>query len=647
MADKTSFTWPNIAALWAPEAKENGLAGLASNQLLKINNDLTGIFSDHKEFKKLELPRLVVVGTQSSGKSSLLNGIIYMDLLPMGKTMVTRTPLDIRLTQTKNDGSGKGLAEFGNYKSGLWNVEKTFGLTVPVPTKKEIEAIRKEIEVQTDVIAGKGKAISSVPIMIKIYSPYVPDLSLVDLPGLTMVACTDKGQPADIKKQIRDLVSSYISQERTIILAVMQARPDLEVDMALELAKEHDPEGKRTMGILTKIDLMNKDTDISDYLQDLAISRSLHLHYGYYAVINRTSAEVETMNVQEGFAKEQEYFKSHPVYSKIDTQYKLGIPNLTINLSSVLIDHIKKLLPDILHELMQMQTEIDKKLQDLGKPPPADAESKYIIINQLTTEFWKGFVSSLEDRGAVINSGRKIKDIFVNFRKEVAHLDAFKAYDDKYFVNAIKNCEGNHMTFPTPPIEVLEHCLNDPDKRPIRCLRAPALNCAKAVNAELTSLVDKLLAHDKISRFPKLVKRVKDEVLNRILVRQQDIISTKIDEIIATEESYIWTEEASFHLELKKVLTEKITEVEPRIIRTLLIAYFETVKRTIENSVPKTIMCFFVKKIEKQISSNLLEKSSGDITNLLEESGEKATKRTVLEKQKAKIETARKAIESA
>ena len=98
--------------------------------------------------------------------------------------------------------------------------------------------------------------ISFKPIYLRIQSPNVPNLSLVDLPGLTMVAGTDKGQPKDIKDQIRKMVGDYIQPSKTIILAIMKARNDIEADIALDLIKEYDPKGERTVGILTKLDLM-------------------------------------------------------------------------------------------------------------------------------------------------------------------------------------------------------------------------------------------------------------------------------------------------------------------------------------------------------------------------------------------------------
>ena len=228
----------NISSIWndnEPEVVFN------NKEILKIGNVLSSLLNDSKVTIKnsnLEMPRLVVVGTQSSGKSSLLNRLLSMDILPVGKMMVTRTPLHIELQQSLNN----GLIEFGYYQQSEWVSEKKFNFKPPYPTSLQINQIQKEIEAQTIKKAGKEKNISSNPIYMKVFSPNVISLNLIDLPGLTMVACTDKGQPADIKQQIRELVKSYISSERTLILSVMAARPDLEADMGLDLIKECDPE---------------------------------------------------------------------------------------------------------------------------------------------------------------------------------------------------------------------------------------------------------------------------------------------------------------------------------------------------------------------------------------------------------------------
>ena len=108
------------------------------------------------------------------------------------------------------------------------------------------------------------QGISSKPINLKIFSPNVLNLTLVDLPGLTKVAVGD--QPEDIEQQIKEMLYSYITQDNTIILAVTPANQDIANSDALKLAMEVDPKGERTIGVITKLDLMDERTDARDIL---------------------------------------------------------------------------------------------------------------------------------------------------------------------------------------------------------------------------------------------------------------------------------------------------------------------------------------------------------------------------------------------
>lgn len=145
----------------------------------------------------------------------------------------------------------------------------------------DFNEIRLEIERETDRETGSNKGISPKPISLKIYSPYVLNLTLVDLPGVTKVPVGD--QPKDIEIQLRKMVLSYIERPNTIILAVQAANVDLANSDALQLAQMVDSEGKRTLGVVTKLDLMDKGTDAMDVLE----GRTFPLRLGYIGVGNK------------------------------------------------------------------------------------------------------------------------------------------------------------------------------------------------------------------------------------------------------------------------------------------------------------------------------------------------------------------------
>ena len=129
------------------------------------------------------------------------------------------------------------------------------------PNKKyyDFNEICTEIERDTDRVCGSNKNLKNQPINLRIYSPDVLNLTLIDLPGATKVAVGD--QPKDIGKQIRSMIMSYACKPNCLILAVTAANTDLANSDAIEIAKEVDPQGKRTLGVVTKLDLMDRGTD--------------------------------------------------------------------------------------------------------------------------------------------------------------------------------------------------------------------------------------------------------------------------------------------------------------------------------------------------------------------------------------------------
>ena len=142
-----------------------------------------------------------------------------------------------------------------------------------------------------------------------IYSPNVLDLTLVDLPGLTKVPV--QGRPQDIDIQIKNLVYSFIRQSNALILALSPANADLANSDSLKLAREVDPNGERTIGVLTKIDLMDEGTNALELLNGTVYPLKL----GYYGVKCRSQKNInDRMTIGEAISAEQDYFSSHPNY---------------------------------------------------------------------------------------------------------------------------------------------------------------------------------------------------------------------------------------------------------------------------------------------------------------------------------------------
>jgi len=628
-----------VSTIWYNDLDDPSV--LAQNkEILKIGNVLNSLFVDKNQ---IDIPRIVVVGSQSSGKSTLLNSILGMDILPTGSNMVTRSPLQIELIQTTED---TNQAVFGDYKNGIWEETKCLELSYPDIKPEQKLGVSKMIETITTQNAGSDMNITLKPIYLRIRSKNLPNLSLVDLPGLTMVACTDKGQPKDIKDQIRNMVGEYIKPKNTIILAVMPARSDIEADIALDLIKDYDSTGERTIGVLTKLDLMNEGTDITNLLEN-NVSIDLKLKYGYFGIRNRTKKESLDHNVMEGLAIEREYFTNHSIYSNMKYKDSLGIPSLCKNLSCILIDSIKRCLPKILHKINENILDNTIKLDKLGTELPNDDHARSAYVHHLLSTFCRKFISVLDDRGNNINSGRNIKDCFIEYRNEIASINPFNESlcNNEYILEAIRNCEGNHMTFPSPPIEVLEQIIKDTSQRPIFKLYEPSKKCSESVMAELITLVNILLDDVGILRFPLFTKLVKNQVLNNILVKNFNNTLAKIKEQIQIQENYLWTDNIDFISILDKKNDKDTLQIS--LMRNLLVRYYQTVSSVLQDTIPKTIMFFLVKETEDNLSTRLYEIIKDEpLDGLLQEYDEIHQTRLDLERSSLELNSAKELIET-
>ncbi|VDM83372.1 unnamed protein product [Strongylus vulgaris] len=175
----------------------------------------------------------------SAGKSSVLENIVGRDFLPRGTGIVTRRPLILHLSHVPPDDEIRRRKPDGTLLTEDWAMFEHTGGKIFT----DFGEVRKEIETETDRLTGSNKGISPIPIILRIYSKNVVNLSLVDLPGITKIPVGD--QPANIEEQIREMLLSYISNPSSIILAVTPANQDFATSEPIKIAREVDPEGGR------------------------------------------------------------------------------------------------------------------------------------------------------------------------------------------------------------------------------------------------------------------------------------------------------------------------------------------------------------------------------------------------------------------
>ncbi|CAN4081214.1 unnamed protein product [Withania somnifera] len=268
----------------------------------------------------IQLPTIVVVGDQSSGKSSVLESLAGISL-PRGQGICTRVPLVMRLQNDPNITAPNLHLEYNNKSI---NVDEV--------------GIADAIILATDEIAGHGKGISNNPLTLVVKKNGVPDLTMVDLPGITRVAV--QGQPEDIYEQIYDIIMKYIVPEESIILNVLSATVDFPTCESIRMSQKVDNTGERTLAVVTKSD------KAPEGLLEKVTADEVNIGLGYVCVRNRIGNE----SYEEARSDERRLFSTHPLLSKIDKSM-VGIPVLARKLVRIQASIISKCLPEIVRKI--------------------------------------------------------------------------------------------------------------------------------------------------------------------------------------------------------------------------------------------------------------------------------------------------------
>uniref|UniRef100_A0A3Q3WJB2 Dynamin-2 n=1 Tax=Mola mola TaxID=94237 RepID=A0A3Q3WJB2_MOLML len=485
--------------------------------LIPLINKLQDAFSSIGQSCNLDLPQIAVVGGQSAGKSSVLENFVGRDFLPRGSGIVTRRPLILQLVNNKAE-----YAEFLHCKG------KKF---------VDFDEVRAEIEAETDRITGSNKGISPIPINLRVYSPHVLNLTLIDLPGMTKVAVGD--QPIDIEHQIRDMLLQFITKESCLILAVTPANTDLANSDALKIAKEVDPQGMRTIGVITKLDLMDEGTDAKDILEN----KLLPLRRGYIGVVNRSQKDIDgKKDIRVALAAERKFFLSHPAYRHIAE--RMGTPHLQKTLNQQLTNHIRDTLPGLRSKLQSQLLSLEKEVEEYKNFRPDDPTRKTKALLQMVQQFGVDFEKCIEGSGDQVDTnellgGARINRIF----HERFPLELFKiVFDEKELrreiSHAIKNVHGVRTGLFTPDLafEVIV-------KKQIVKLKTPCLKCIDLVIQELINTVRQCTS--KLGSYPRLREETERIVTTHIREREgktKDQVLLLID----IELSYINTNHEDF-----------------------------------------------------------------------------------------------------
>ncbi|XP_045597347.2 dynamin-1-like protein isoform X2 [Procambarus clarkii] len=553
--------------------------------LIPVINKLQDVFNTVGA-DAIQLPQIVVVGSQSSGKSSVLESLVGRSFLPRGTGIVTRRPLVLQLVYTSiddnqhrsqeagksvrqcshdvtqcprapprkkggsrhslNDPQASGTLELNEWAQFLHIKDKIF---------TNFDEVREEIDSETARIAGRNKGICNEPIRLRIFSDKVVNLTVVDLPGLTKVPVGD--QPEDIESQIHELILFYIGNPNSIILAVTPANMDMATSESLKMAKEVDPDGRRTLAVLTKLDLMDAGTDAIDTL----CGRVIPVKLGIIGVVNRSQQDIiDEKSIKNALTDEAAFLqRRYPTLAN-----RNGTPYLAKTLNRLLMHHIRDCLPELKTRVTMMMSQFQSLLNSYGD----DVQDKAQTLLQIITKFNAAYCQTIEGTARNIETtelcgGARICYIFhETFGRTLDSIHPLAGLTQMDILTAIRNATG-----PRPALFVPEVSFELLVKRQIRRLEEPSMRCVELVHEEMQRIIQfcGTEVQQEMLRFPKLHEKIVD-VVTQLLRRRLPPTNAMVENLVAIELAYINTKHPDFRPDASLVSTLAADEEKARNI---------------------------------------------------------------------------------
>eukprot|EP01080_Neovahlkampfia_damariscottae_P011136 gene11136-3955_t len=580
----------------------------------------------------IALPSIVVVGDQSSGKSSVIESLSGLEL-PRGIGCVTRCPIIIQMVRSYDK------------KNEIIFNEQLLNSSSELPDKI--------LELQ-EKITGNKKGISDSPINIKVFSPDVYDLTLIDLPGITRVPVDD--QPKDIYEQITTMIASYIQDPRSIILTVVPATVDISTTEAIKIAHEYDKKGVRTVGVLTKVDLMDRGTDASQVLKNKS---QVKLDLGIIAVKNRSKEDIDNKKtLNESKETEKNFFENHPIYKKMTSL--CGTENLAELLSKILKTRIDDELPSIKKEIDDRLLTIKTKLTELGEGVPKSEIEQQKLIFRIVEQFCTQLRLFIDGEEKILNDkfegnpSNELHQLLFEYGQTIikSSPDYFSDSYRKEIRIELDKSRGRELSG-FLPFRVFTRIIH----RQLEELEEPSLELLDDVSLFIETLMNKI-ADVMILKFP-LVKSEMKSIFNQLIEEKKKLTNQMVkDEII--KEKFIFTNNHYYMDTLNKKISESVLgtsfvdnfddftkEIQNKISQKLSVdnheqevtdmicrlrAYYKVVMKRLMDRVPQTIHYYLVNGIYQDIQWKLqplmnLEKCSELLkeNNFVEELRDKLT----------------------
>uniref|UniRef100_A0A672Z9S5 Interferon-induced GTP-binding protein Mx n=1 Tax=Sphaeramia orbicularis TaxID=375764 RepID=A0A672Z9S5_9TELE len=477
--------------------------------------------------KDLALPAIAVIGDQSSGKSSVLEALSGV-ALPRGSGIVTRCPLELKMKRKKKGEEWYGRISYRNHDEKLNN---------PADVESKIREAQESL-------AGAGSGISDELISLEIACPNVPDLTLIDLPGITRVAVKD--QPENIGDQIKSLIEKFIKRQETISLVVVPCNVDIATTEALKMAQEVDPDGERTLGILTKPDLVDKGTEQT--VIEIVRNEVIHLKKGYMIVRCRGQKEItKNVSLSEAIRKEKAFFKEHAFFNVLYDDGHATIPKLAENLTLELVHHIEKCLPQLEEQIKNKLIQTNAELQRYGDGPPTDKSDNGSFLIDKVTAFLQDMISLTtgEEQKFGENIYYTLRQEFENWRSRVENSGrAFNSKLEKEVAQYDIRYRGREL-----PGFISYKTFERMIKEQITLLEKPAVQKLEDVAANYINYLFLFICNSFVG-FPNLINAAKFQI--EAISQEKKTIAESMLRTQFKMESIVYTQDSRYSKKLGK-----------------------------------------------------------------------------------------------
>ncbi|KAG9348814.1 hypothetical protein JZ751_029131 [Albula glossodonta] len=579
--------------------------------------------------KDLALPAIAVIGDQSSGKSSVLEALSGV-ALPRGSGKshthththpnsqhITQQSLSLSLSLSHTHTHTQTHTQ--TYNIWFQRLSSSAGIVTRCPLELKLRKLRGGIQwravisykdevIQFDdpllvegyvakaqnELAGEGVGICDELITLEISAPDVCDLTLIDLPGIARVPV--KGQPEDIGDQIKNLILNFIEKNETIILVVVPCNVDIATTEALRMAQEADPEGKRTLAILTKPDLVDKGTEKN--VLDIVRNQVIPLSKGYIIVKCRGQKQInDRISLSDATKIERDFFRRHEYF-----RYK-SLPLIS--------EQIKKQLWDTRTDLGQCER----------GPPLEPQQRKTFLIDTLT--HFNDKIKRLST-GEVVNDENLFIQLRSEFKKWNDHLDSTKDTFHTIVQDVVKEYDLKHRGRELPGFSdynVFEMVV----QKLVTKLREPAMETMKTIR-EMVQMQFTDVAKNCFQHFPFL-QCVSSNKIDNIQSNQEALVQERILEQFEMEQ-LVYTQDGIYYKTLNECgrTGEKASEDNcagfdsrtkyPEMLR----AYYEIVVQRLADQVPMLIRFFLLKESSRMLCREMLNlMDGGNVNEILRE----------------------------